>query len=485
LNQGKVALFVPLGNYDLKQQFGTALYLASHTDLRPYFLLLTEADHGIINQLNAADIPFRTIDPVFPNEHGSDRTLSNGGQKQPNFMARSPFKVFSWCRQLWAKNRLAKKLIRNLAPICTIISQERPYFYLPVLKAMNDLKVPVILIPAADSSPVGCAWLRRENYTLMAGLNDDQEPSDTVVGGLFTVALNRLVNRWMPSQVYHSDWGKMLFYPAVQILLLKTMGMLPRSPWCDGTSFTDRIVISGADEEAMFEDFGIKPSELLFYGNHTLDELYETWLDQTDIRNSLINDYGLDRDKKILIVTLPRLWEQLITSEEEQWQSIREILDVLSAQDYNVVVSLHPSIIGDHYNWIEREYPVKICQESLADILVAADIFVASYSSTIRWAVGLGIPVVNVDLWSFNWKIFPNLTGIETVNNIAELDELLRRFTTNANGSNLNDGSRQPGDSNSVIVDGRSKERLLSYIQSLDDSAKSTAAPSRNTERVS
>jgi hypothetical protein len=485
LNQGKIALFVPLGNYDLKQQFATAIYMASHSNLRPYFLLLTEADHGIIDQLNAADIPFSTIDPVRAKEPRPDMTFSDGNQGQPNIMSRGPFKGFSWCRQLWVKNRLAKRLVRKLAPVCAIISQERHYFYLPVLKAINDLKVPVILIPAADSSPVGCAWLRRENYSLMAGLNNNQEPSGTVGGSPFAITLNRLVNRWMPSQVYHSNWGKMLFYPAAQILLLKTMGMLPQNPWCDGASFTDRIIISGADEETMFAESGIEPGELLFYGNHTLDILYETWLDRTDIRSSFIDKYSLERDKKILIVTLPRLWEQLITSEEEQWKSIREILSVLSGQDYNVVVSLHPSIIGDHYNWIETEYPVKICRESLADILVAADIFVASYSSTIRWAVGLGIPAVNVDLWGFNWKIFRNLTGIKTANNISELDGLLRGFTTAANGSRLNDESRQSGDSNSVIVDGKSKERLLNYIESLDDSAASTVVAFRHTERVS
>jgi hypothetical protein len=97
----------------------------------------------------------------------------------------------------------------------------------------------------------------------------------------------------------------------------------------------------------------------------------------------------------------------------------------------------------------------------------------------------LGIPVINVDLWNFNWKIFRNLTGIETANDISELDELLRRFTTAANASHLNDGSRQLGDSNSVIVDGKSKERLLSYIRSLDDCAASTVVASRHTETVS
>ena len=195
-----------------------------------------------------------------------------------------------------------------------------------------------------------------------------------------------------------------------------------------------------------------------------------------------------------MMVSLPPLWEQNVTSEEVHWQSINEILDVLSHTDYNVVILLHPSADRNHYVWIEEKYPVKICREPLKDVVVSADIFVAAYSSTIRWAIGLGIPVINLDFWGLNYEWLRNLNGYQTVTTISEFNESVGSFAAATNNEGFSSGPSSvspwaaqivsefegPGqDVRGVLVDGRAKERLLGFIQSLSQGGQPSVASNR------
>jgi len=485
VNEKEVVLFVPSGLDAFNQQLATALYLASQSEFRPHFLLISEVDHQFVDQLRAVDIPFSTLDPIRKSGKASVSASSDINRGGPKSRIHNLVKGLRWWRQLWLRKRVTKRLVRPLAPRCSIVSQERQPLFLPILKALRELRVSIILMLAGfDSWPVASASPRRESYLLKAGLNKPSAPPENSLFPTGIAILNRQVQRWMPSQVYDSSWGNMLFYPAWQTLLLRIMGMLPRNPWYQGTTFPDHIMISGNDEAAIYAEAQVDPDKLLLYGSHPLDELYERWSHRAELRHKLIDDYHLERNQSILIVSLPRLWEQNLASEEVHWQSINEILDVLSRQKCNVVIALHPSSNRNLYDWIEERYPVKMCKEPLTDILVVADIFVAAYSSTIRWAVGLGIPVINLDLWSLNWDMYRNLTGCQTVTTISEFDELLKRLAETPNNDRLNCEPSAAGDTNAILIDGRAKARLLRFIQSLDGATAITAVASKHTEHV-
>ena len=209
-----MVLFIPLGVYAFNQQLATALYLASQSEFRSHFLLISEGDHQFIDQLSAASICYSTLDPVL--KSGERAAISAGNNKQKRLMDTVPgfFKGIRWWQQLRHRKRVEKELVRRLAPCCTIVSEERPFFFLAVLKALKELSVPVILMPAADTSPDGTAWSRRESESTDSGLKNATALPSSAPGSSGIPILNRQVQRWLPSQVYNSPWGEMLFYPA-------------------------------------------------------------------------------------------------------------------------------------------------------------------------------------------------------------------------------------------------------------------------------
>jgi len=318
----------------------------------------------------------------------------------------------------------------------------------------------------------------------MAGLNNNAGATKNTSSFTGYAILNQLVQRWMPSQVYGSKWGKMLFYPATLILLLKFMKMLPRNPWYQGSTFADYIMISGEDEAATYQDAKVDPNKLLYYGSHELDVLYQGWPSRNNLRDKFTDVFQLDPDKRIIVVSLPRIMEQNIASKEVHWQSINDILETLSQQGCNVVVSLHPHSDPALYSWIEEKYRVNISDVPLMNTLVIADVFVASHSSTIRWAIGLGIPVINIDFWNLNYTDFMTLSGYQTVTTLPELEEAVGRFT----GGSIRDGSargqKQANKNTGVLVDGMAKQRLLHFMESLDGTSAGTTVKHELSEAV-
>lgn len=463
----ELVLFIASGANAFDQQLATALFLQSKGGIQAHFLLITKSDHQSIALLNDAGMSFSTLDAFRDDGNESTNRVEDTSPWGAKSKGLGPFKVFYWWNYFAHRKRLTKKLIQPLSPRCALVSQERPRFFLPVLKALRELQIPIILIPTGfDSFPDSNAWARRGSSHLTAGLKNHIRPSKTPKRLLGTAVLNKLVRFWLPAQVYSSRWGMMLFYPAVQTLLLKIMGMLPQNPWYQGTTFPDYIMISGADEANLYAEARVSPAKILLYGSHEFDNLYEKWTRRKSLLRELTETYQLDNGKPILIVTPPRLWEQNLASAEVHWQSIKDIFGVLSKMRCNVLVSLHPHSDQQLYRWIQEEYTVKICNERLTEILVVADIFVASYSSTLRLAVGLGIPSVNVDLWGLNFEMYESLPDIDEANTIAELEASIKALAKTFRTAQDNNDCTLSDRTNPIVVDGKAKERLFSFIQS-------------------
>jgi hypothetical protein len=108
---------------------------------------------------------------------------------------------------------------------------------------------------------------------------------------------------------------------------------------------------------------------------------------------------------------------------------------------------------------MEEDYCARICGERLKEILPAADILICSYSSTLRWAVALSIPAINVDLWDLRWETFRGLEDYYvTVRDVEQLEAAL---------TSLRLGDKKKSALNSgVLCDGKAMERLAGLLTS-------------------
>ena len=296
----------------------------------------------------------------------------------------------------WRRQRaLARACLAALGPSCLITAQERDDTALPIVAAARDLSIPTILVSVAGLyMPDGGAFMRRNSNVMK--LDPDPNGTDNDWG---QILLNRLVGRLQPGHVFASRWGRMLHRPAHWYLAAWFAALGLRSGWFQGTRFIDAIVVSGNDELRVCRAAGVSEHRIAAIGSPAFQIHYERMRERARIRAQL----GVAPDQILLISSPPPLWEHRMIEQDDHFAFIDGLLTVLSKSRCTVIVSLHPKLSRELYEPRIRAAGATIAALPLTEILAAADLFVAgAYSSTIRWAMAIGIPSANLDLWELN-----------------------------------------------------------------------------------
>ena len=94
----------------------------------------------------------------------------------------------------------------------------------------------------------------------------------------------------------------------------------------------------------------------------------------------------------------------------------------------------------------------------------SSDDFISTYSSTIRTALALGIPVINYDILHFDYALFGDLAGVAHVRDESQYREMLLECI--GEGMKYKELVKLLQMSNmlNATLDGRSNERILNAI---------------------
>lgn len=217
-------------------------------------------------------------------------------------------------------------------------------------------------------------------------------------------------------------------YPADIIWEASAKGALLPNPWILGGGACDLVLVSGQDEFQRNLNDGADPRRLLVTGYRSHDLLFQSHKHKDEIRRTLHHDYALNQDKKLLIASLPPLAEHGWLDKDQHLKEIHFILNIFRELKADCLVSLHPRMDPDSYTFIEKKYGIKIISEPLGEVLAAADVFTASFSSTIEWAVLLGVPAVVFDFYGYGYDIYDHFNGVSIINNKDALQNKLQEL---------------------------------------------------------
>ncbi len=463
----------------LKQQLELAQFLIKHgfTDL--CFLIISPGNQRFVFDLNAAGINHKFL--VKPEDDAlTNKSVLAAASSEPKDLPirTSRFKLFHLAiesarslkrialrvRELRILQLRARKLLKELSPGCIITAQERATEFLPVLAECKKLKIPTLLLPAhALCNPDGGVVMRykQKKWELFAGLNSPQL-KDLPLQNWVAPILNRLISVFFPGQIFESKFGKLLIWPAEEIFALALSGLLPPNLWHHGTRFADRIVLSGNDEKTVCLDAGIHPEKLAVIGSISLDSVFETYSERRGAKAIFLTEHGLSSEKPTLILSLPPLYEHKMLDRAAHFESMRLILSSIELKRFSVVVSLHPKMNQDEYQWILEEFGYPFIKHPLKDILGYADFFVgAAYTSTLRWAMSLSIPSVNIDFWDLDDSTYRHIRDYPTVREFNEFEDRLKTYLNRPITQNVTPAPM------GLIADGKFKTRFLTLLRSI------------------
>ncbi len=92
------------------------------------------------------------------------------------------------------------------------------------------------------------------------------------------------------------------------------------------------------------------------------------------------------------------------------------------------------------------------------------DLYVASISATIRWAIASGIPVINYDIYKFNYQDYIGVQGVMTVFNFNDFSSALHMLTSDSDYLATLGAAQKKHAAEWGLIDGKFAERFHALV---------------------
>jgi hypothetical protein len=110
---------------------------------------------------------------------------------------------------------------------------------------------------------------------------------------------------------------------------------------------------------------------------------------------------------------------------------------------------------------LAESFGLEIFERRLSEVLPAADIFVATWSSTVRWSVLMHIPSIVVDIPPRNYKVYDHLPSVSKVQTYEELTRKLERLIADTDYYTVKKSQAAGSAERMALFDGCAGRRLL------------------------
>jgi hypothetical protein len=288
------------------------------------------------------------------------------------------------------------------------------------------------------------------------------------VSGVF----GRLIARLFPKWVITHRSRPVFRVPPGRILAMELLRLAPPKPWLFNSSWADVI---NMESEAMVDYFataGMPRERMILTGSTTDDVMVDIRAHLSERREALCRSLGLPIDRPIILTALPPnfLRQSGGRPECDFDGNFDGLIDFwfkccCSVSGYNVIVALHPSVPASEAEKLER-YGARVAKLNTAELIPLCDFFVASVSSTIRWAIACGIPVVNYDVYRYRYHTdFIGAEGVLTCEEQDEFKSLLKRMASDPEFAAEVRRKQMKVAGRWGWLDGRSGERLVQLVK--------------------
>jgi hypothetical protein len=248
-------------------------------------------------------------------------------------------------------------------------------------------------------------------------------------------------------------------------------GMSPPNPWMTNSGRADRIAVESDRMLKVYRDAGFPEQQIVLTGSCADDFLHAALREKEARRSTLYRELKLPADRRLLLSSL--VPDQLPSGVPEcEFDNYGELVEfwvrTLAAWNdkLNVVLKINPRYRREEFVYLEK-WGVKVAPHDTIDLVPLADIYVASISSTLRWAIACGTPSINYDVYHYRYGDFSDASGIVHVEKKPEFArEVARMVEDRAHWEELH--RRQMSDARRwAALDGKSTERLVGLFDEL------------------
>ncbi|HAT1806326.1 TPA: hypothetical protein I8Y86_001969 [Legionella pneumophila] len=324
-----------------------------------------------------------------------------------------------------------------------------------LIQAARSKKIPILDIPYGYGS-----YMDLENSLDQKSKNEELYHSDDGAG----LAVKDKFPHWIKKGKFS---GSILLNPYF-ILAREELQIKLYNPWTVHGGYAN---VLGAESKVMLNHYlkeGVQPKKLVLTGSPYCDYL-KTCLDLNNRNLETSNNHNLDNQKSILVCWPPSYHnERSKLCEFDTYEDLTSAVFKFLSQLKNVTVTinLHPAVQPEFKNFVES-FNINISTSYILDELVKHDIYISCYSSTVRWAIALGKPVINYDFYQFNLNEYDEAPGVLKVSKQEEFEHVMKLVLEKDQYINEIQTSQKQISTDWGMIDGLNFERIYKEINKL------------------
>lgn len=299
-----------------------------------------------------------------------------------------------------SRERISSMLV-SLSPKYIVLGGDMPgYDSALYIKLARKLGIASFVIPSTMSN----GQEQAEIYSA---------DSNYQMNGIIGTLVSKIFPRWCKE--YN---GMTLFrVPLSRMLAMLSLGLDYEKPWIFNSSNADMVFLESKAMKNYYNSAGLSASNLVVTGSPTCDRLYSIVGNYDAMKCRLINKYSLNEKKRSILIAFPPDFfyvnggrPQSIFKNHDEVVSFFYRL-IKSENSVRWLISLHPSMKTFDFKVFE-DIGAIIIEEPAYMVLPLVDLYIATVSSTIRWAISCGVPVLNFDFYRYRYSDFMNLDGV-------------------------------------------------------------------------
>ena len=241
---------------------------------------------------------------------------------------------------------------------------------------------------------------------------------------------NQIAGMLYPHWAYEHEGRKLLRLPAGRVAAMQWMKVAPPQPWIMNSGFADAIAVESERMRQHYQRLGLPEDQLVETGALYDDVLAEVLDAADERREALYRKLDLPAGRPMLLCALPpNPYPDQLGGFASYEDLLRFWVATLTERtDWNLVLRLHPRMPREQFAFLE-EVGGRITNEDTAHLVPLCNLYVASVSATIRWAIACGKPVVNYDVYRFGYTDYTGVPGVFTVNEKQAFVDIIQSLT--------------------------------------------------------
>lgn len=323
-------------------------------------------------------------------------------------------------RALAAQLAAARKLFRTMRPAAMVSVEDGISAPLAVHTAARQEGVRSIVVPFGYA-------VRRD---LEMALDVKSRRGEMVRA---TGPLAGLIRAHAPQWIKTGEHAGALMFEEAYIVAAESLGLTVRDPWIIHGGLADRLCVESPYMRRVYTREGVPAAKMVMTGSPYCDVMVRAAAAMKPAQVAMRQPRRICPDRTRILVSWPPSYhdERGAYSEFASYAEMSvTVLGWLSSLNaVEVTVSLHPATLPRDRAAIEAA-GIRLSDAYVIDDIPKHDLFITYFSSVIRWAIVVGKPVVNLDLYKLGMTVYEDAPGVRTVASFAEFQQHVRELVS-------------------------------------------------------